>query len=346
MDSVITFPNLGISVNPSRVAFSLFGKDIYWYGIIIAVGFLLAVIYTVRRAPEFGLTEDNILDMLIASVPAAIIFARIYYCIFNWSLYRDDPVSCLYIWNGGIAIYGGVIGGVLGLWLYSRAKKMKMWPLLDVGGLGLLIGQLVGRWGNFINREAHGTETDAFFKMGLTDESGTVRYYHPTFLYESVWNLIGFILLHFYSKKHRHYDGEIFTMYVAWYGLGRGFIEGLRTDSLYLFNTGIRVSQLLGFLSCLAAVFLLVWNLYLRPHDPKEMRVNRVAAQAAADAAAAEAPEDESGAAETPAEAVPEEETPPAESGAQAPGTEDGEDSSKEQTEPQQEETAAKDAES
>ena len=282
MLSAILFPNLGINVNPSRVAFNLFGKNIYWYGIIIAVGFLLAVIYAVRRAPEFGLTEDNILDLLIASVPAAIIFARIYYCVFNWSIYRDNPISCLYIWEGGIAIYGGVIGAVLGLWIYTRIKRVKISPRLDVGGLGLLIGQCIGRWGNFINREAFGAETNSFFKMGLIDKSGTLRFYHPTFLYESVWNLIGFFLLHFLSKKRRRYDGEIFTLYVAWYGLGRGFIEGLRTDSLYLFGTGIRVSQLLGFLSCIAAVFLLIRNLYLRPHDPAEMLVNRKAAEAAA----------------------------------------------------------------
>lgn len=286
--SAIQFPGLGIRLNPPRVAFSLFGKEIYWYGILIAVGFLLAVLYACRRAPQFGLTEDNILDMLIVAVPSAIVFARIYYCVFNWSLYRDNPISCLYIWEGGIAIYGGVIGGILALLIFTRVKKTKVGPLLDVGGLGLMIGQMIGRWGNFINREAHGAQTDFFLRMGLTDADGTVRYYHPTFLYESVWNLIGFLLLHFFSKKHRRYDGQIFTMYVAWYGLGRGVIEGLRTDSLYLFGTGIRVSQLLAFLSCIAAVVLLIVNLYVHPHDPAQMLVNRKAAQTADGAAESE----------------------------------------------------------
>lgn len=282
MSSPISFPNLGIEVDPSRVAFSIGGKDIYWYGIIIAVGFILAVIYVCKRAPQFGLTEDNILDMLLAAVPTAIVFARLYYCIFYWELYADNPISVLYIWEGGLAVYGSIIGAVLAVWVYTRVKKMTLGPFLDIGALGLLIGQCIGRWGNFMNREAHGSVTDSFFKMGLVDSAGRVIYYHPTFLYESVWNLVGFVLLHFYSKKHRHYDGEIFTMYVAWYGLGRGFIEGLRTDSLYLFHTGLRVSQLLAILSCLVAVALLIKNLYIHPRDTARMRVNVLAAGKAA----------------------------------------------------------------
>lgn len=285
--SAITFPNLGIDVNPSRVAFSIGSKEIYWYGILIAAGFLLAVIYCCKRAPQFGLKEDHILDMLIVATPVAIIFARAYYCIFNWDLYRDDPIKVFYIWEGGIAVYGSIIGAVLALWIYTRVKKMPIAPFLDVGALGLLIGQLIGRWGNFVNREAYGAVTDSFFKMGLMDATGTVTYCHPTFLYESVWNLVGFILLHFYSKKHRRYDGEIFTMYVAWYGLGRGFIEGLRTDSLYVGSTGIRVSQVLGFASCLVAVGLLIWNLYIRPKNPDSRYVIKLAAQQAEQTAAA-----------------------------------------------------------
>lgn len=291
LSSPISFPNLGIEVNPSRVAFSIGEKDIYWYGIIIAVGFALAVIYACRRAPQFGLTEDHILDILLCAVIPAIICARLYYCIFYWDLFRDNPISILYIWEGGLAIYGGVIGAAVAVCIYSKVKKVKLGPLLDIGGLGLLIGQMIGRWGNFINREAHGGVTDSFFKMGLTDASGVVTYYHPTFLYESVWNLVGFIFLHFYSKKRRHYDGEIFTMYVAWYGLGRGWIEGMRTDSLYLFGTNLRVSQLLALLSCLVAVGLLVWNLYVHPHDPAEMLVNQVHKKVEEAVAAAEASE-------------------------------------------------------
>ena len=271
----ITFPNLGISVNPSRVAFNVLGKDIYWYGIIIAAGFLLAVIYAMRRAPSFGLTEDNILDMLFVAVPLAIVCARLYYCIFYWDLYRDNPIAILYVWEGGLAIYGGVIGAVIGVAIFCRVKKLPIGPLLDVGSLGLLIGQMIGRWGNFMNREAHGAITDGFFKMGIADAAGNVTYYQPTFLYESVWNLVGFVALHFYSKR-RKFDGEVFLLYLAWYGLGRAWIEGLRTDSLYLFNTGIRVSQLLAALSCVAAIAVLVYVRVVRKPQPEKLYVNRV----------------------------------------------------------------------
>ena len=272
----ITFPNLGISVNPSRVAFNVLGKDIYWYGIIIAAGFLLAVIYAMRRAPSFGLNEDNILDMLFVAVPLAIVCARLYYCIFYWDLYRDNPIAILYVWEGGLAIYGGVIGAVIGVAIFCRVKKLPIGSLLDVGSLGLLIGQMIGRWGNFMNREAHGAVTDGFFKMGIADAAGNVTYYQPTFLYESVWNLVGFVALHFYSKR-RKFDGEVFLLYLAWYGLGRAWIEGLRTDSLYLFNTGIRVSQLLAALSCVAAIAVLVYVRVVRKPQPEKLYVNRIA---------------------------------------------------------------------
>ena len=272
----ITFPNLGISVNPSRVAFNVLGKDIYWYGIIIAAGFLLAVIYAMRRAPSFGLNEDNILDMLFVAVPLAIVCARLYYCIFYWDLYRDNPIAILYVWEGGLAIYGGVIGAVIGVAIFCRVKKLPIGPLLDVGSLGLLIGQMIGRWGNFMNREAHGAITDGFFKMGIADAAGNVTYYQPTFLYESVWNLVGFVALHFYSKR-RKFDGEVFLLYLAWYGLGRAWIEGLRTDSLYLFNTGIRVSQLLAALSCVAAIAVLIYVRVVRKPQPEKLYVNRIA---------------------------------------------------------------------
>lgn len=274
----ITFPNLGIELNPSRVAFSLFGKDIYWYGIIIACGFILAVIYGMRHSKQYGLTDDHILDMLFAAVPTAIVGARLYYCIFYWELYADDPISVLYIWEGGLAIYGGVIGAVLAILVFCKIRKMPPTPFMDVGGLGLFIGQLVGRWGNFMNREAHGAVTDSFLKMGL-EKNGIVTYYHPTFLYESLWNLIGFILLHFYSKR-RKFDGEVFCLYAAWYGLGRAWIEGLRTDSLYLFGTGIRVSQLLAIISSAAAIAIVVYVRLKKKPDPADLYVNRQKATA------------------------------------------------------------------
>ncbi len=272
--SPITFPNLGIDVNPSNIAFDLFGKGIYWYGIIIALGFILAAVYVCCRAPQFGLTEDNILSVLIWATPIGVICARLYYVIFYWELYADDPISALYIWEGGLAIYGGIIGAVAVVFIFCRRNKIQTGALLDLAGMGLLIGQMIGRWGNFINREAHGAITDSFFKMGLEDYLGNVTYYHPTFLYESLWNLVGFLGIHVVSKRFRRFDGQIFALYVAWYGLGRGFIEGMRTDSLYVPGTTIRVSQIVAFASCLLAVAYLVYRLKIKPADPAQMRVN------------------------------------------------------------------------
>lgn len=287
MYGTISFPGLGLSFNPSRVAFSIGSKPIYWYGIIIAAGFLLAVYYAMKRADQFGLTQDNIIDMLICAVPLAIIGARAYYCLFSWNLYKEDPIRVLYIWEGGLAIYGGVIGAMIGLFLYTKVKKVKTAAMLDIGGLGLLIGQSIGRWGNFMNREAFGAQTDSFLRMGLTDASGATIYVHPTFLYESVWNAIGLLILHFYSKR-RKFDGQIFLMYLGWYGLGRMFIEGLRTDSLYVGSSNLRVSQLLAGICFLGVVIFLVYDKIFREHDPEELYVNQVVRQKAVEAAAEE----------------------------------------------------------
>ena len=291
--SPITFPNLGITVDPNPVAFTVFGKDIYWYGIIIALGFLLAVIYMMRRAPVFGLTQDDVLDEVLWAVPIGVICARLYYCIFYWELYADNPISILYIWEGGLAIYGGVIGGAITILVVSRVKKIKTGTMLDIAAMAVLIGQIFGRWGNFMNREAHGASTDSFFKMGLVDASGAVTYYHPTFLYESVWNLVGFLALHFLTKK-RKFDGQIFLSYLTWYGLGRVWIEGLRTDSLYLFSTGIRVSQLVAALCVVIGGGALAYILIKKKPDPAQLYVNQKAAreaEAAQEDAEAEKPE-------------------------------------------------------
>ena len=286
--SPISFPNLGITVDPNPVAFTVFGKDIYWYGIIIALGFLLAVIYMMRRAPVFGLTQDDVLDEVLWAVPIGVICARLYYCIFYWELYADNPISILYIWEGGLAIYGGVIGGAITILVVSRVKKIKTGTMLDIAAMAVLIGQIFGRWGNYMNREAHGTVTDSFFKMGLVDASGAVTYYHPTFLYESVWNLVGFLALHFLTKK-RKFDGQIFLSYLTWYGLGRVWIEGLRTDSLYLFSTGIRVSQLVAALCVVFAGGALAFILIRKKPDPAQLYVNR---KAESEAEAAQADEE------------------------------------------------------
>ena len=273
--SAISFPGLGIEVNPPR-AIDLGPLSIHFYGLVIALGLVLAVVYACRRSKEFGLKEDDILDGVLWITPFAILCARAYYCVFSWEQYASDPISVLYIWNGGLAIYGGVIGAVLGVIVFCKIKKLKISALLDMVLIGFLIGQSLGRWGNFFNREAFGAETDSFFRMGLlNDRTGITTYYHPTFLYESLWNAAGFVLLHFISKKRR-YDGQVALCYAAWYGLGRCIIEGLRMDSLWW--GPFRVSQLLAGISCLAAVGILLWQSF-RPHDPANLFVNQVAAQ-------------------------------------------------------------------
>lgn len=259
-DAAISFPFLGedFSINPST-HITILGKNIYWYGIIIGLGFLLAVMYALKRSKQFGLTQDNVLDMLIYAVPSAIIGARLYYVIFNPDDYFGTGKwsNIFKIWEGGLAIYGGIIFAVIATLLVCKIKKIPLLPMLDLGGLGLLIGQSIGRWGNFMNREAFGGVTDIFCRMGLTVQGLPTIYVHPTFLYESLWNAAGFIALHFISKK-RKFDGQIFLTYIGWYGLGRFFIEGLRTDSLYILNTDIRVSQLLAITCFGAAVIILL----------------------------------------------------------------------------------------
>lgn len=272
--SHISFPFLGLEVNPPRVL-ELGPLTIHYYGAIIALGLMLAMLYCLRRGKEFGLAENDILDGFLWITPLAIVFARIYYCVFSWEEYAADPISVLYIWNGGIAIYGSVIGAILGMAIFSRVKKVKLTAVLDLVMIAFLIGQFIGRWGNFMNREAFGAATDSYFRMGLFNtKTGAWEYYHPTFLYESVWNMVGFVLLHFLSKKRR-YDGQMALCYAAWYGLGRCMIEGLRVDSLWW--GPFRVSQVLAGVTCIVAVALLVY-LHFKPHDPAKMWVNQVAA--------------------------------------------------------------------
>lgn len=277
--TTISFPGLGLEFDPIR-SFSIGPLTIHLYGLIIATGLLLAVLYACRRGPQFGITADDLTDGVLWVTPFAIICARIYYCAFEWPSYASDPISVLYIWNGGIAIYGGVIGAVIGIIVFCRFRKLSVPMVLDIVSLGFLIGQSMGRWGNFFNREAFGAETDTFLRMGLYNVfTGVTEYHHPTFLYESVWNLVGFIGLHFLSKN-RKYDGQIALGYAAWYGLGRAFIEGLRTDSLWW--GPFRVSQVLAAVSCFAAVVVLVWQ-HFRPYDPANLFVNRLAARKAAE---------------------------------------------------------------
>lgn len=277
----VTFPGLGLSFTIDRVAFTVLGHPVYWYGIIIATGFLLAVIFCYRRAPRFGIRPDDLIDLLFFAVPLGIIGARLYYIIFYLDLYRRtdgslDFAEMVRIWDGGLAIYGGIIAALLTLLIFSRVRHIPFLAFADLGVYGLLIGQCVGRWGNFMNVEAYGSQTTLPWRMGIeTYVNGiwTHMEVHPTFLYESLWNLLGLLVLIWLEKRGRRFDGQIFLSYVIWYGLGRSVIEGLRTDSLYFFSTSIRVSQMLAIASALAAAVLLIWQLRQK-HDPDKLYVN------------------------------------------------------------------------
>ena len=278
--SVISFPELGIEVNPIR-AINIGAFSIHLYGLVIAVGLLLAVIYACHRSKQFGLKSEDLTDGVLFIVPFAVLCARLYYCIFEWDSYKNNPIEILYIWKGGLAIYGGVIGAAIGILVFAKVKKIKVGAVLDITSLGFLIGQSIGRWGNFFNREAFGAETDSFLRMGLLNQrTGITTFYHPTFLYESLWNAAGFVLLHYLSKK-RKYDGQVALLYVAWYGLGRTFIEGLRMDSLYWGD--FRVSQMLAAITCFAAVAALMYFHFFKQPDPGKMQVRLFEAQQAAE---------------------------------------------------------------
>lgn len=284
MTNTVFFPGLGLEFELNRVAFSVFGHNIYWYGIIIAAGFLLAVAFGLWKLSEFGLKEDDVVDAIFVVVPSAIIGARLYYVIFNPAVCFDAEGSFSFLraiafWDGGLAIYGGVIATVISALIYCKVRNVDFWSGMDITVYGLLIGQMIGRWGNFVNVEAYGGVTDLPWRMcsesianelwrgGLLESrlayesilDGTLGV-HPTFLYESLWNLLGFIILLILMKKGRKFNGQMFLSYVIWYGLGRAAIEGLRTDSLYFFGTGIRSSQLLGLVSAAAAIGLYVYR--------------------------------------------------------------------------------------
>jgi len=262
-DDLISFPIFGEAFifNIPRF-FTIFGFNIYYYGLFITAGYALAGLYLIKRRELFGLTKDNILDLLLIAIPCGLIGARLYFMIFNYQDFFAPGQwgNILRFREGGLAVYGGIIASGLVFIIYSRVKKMPIGNLLDAAGFGLFIGQAVGRWGNFINREAFGVETDLPWRMGLTSVTGIVRYYHPAFLYESLWNVAGLLIMHIFSKKSStKYPGQYFLFYVAWYGLGRFMIEGLRTDSLMIPGTSLRASQWLAAFSFLVALILLIY---------------------------------------------------------------------------------------
>ena len=281
-EAVISFPMLGgLRLNPPA-SFTIFGHSVYFYGVLIGLGFLLGITFAAKRAKRFGLEEDDVYDVMIWAIPCAILGARLYYVLFQWDYYARHLDELFAVWNGGLAIYGGIIAGALTAYLVCRRKKIPFPAMLDCLCFGLLVGQIIGRWGNFMNREAFGAETTAFCRMGLTAPDGSTVYVHPTFLYESLWNLgVLLFLLWFEKSGRRRFDGHCVTLYFLLYGLGRFWIEGLRADSLYLGQTGIRVSQLLSLVLVLSAAAVLLIK-HRQPFSPGDLYVNRVAAQKAA----------------------------------------------------------------
>lgn len=261
-DVVYQVTLFGLELKLKPVAFTLpIGKgwDIYWYGILISLGFLLALIYAMRRAKALDVDPDRMIDVVLVSTPVAVIGARAYYLLFDGQ--KMNGIGGFFnIHEGGLAIYGGVIGAFAAAAVMCRVRKVNLLSLLDLGSLGFLIGQAVGRWGNFFNQEAYGSLTGSSW-WGMTSDKIQNEYgyglVHPCFLYESLWCILGFILLHRLSLR-RKFKGEIFLAYGVWYGFGRFFIEGLRTDSLMLFGTGIRVSQVVSLLAVLVCAALLI----------------------------------------------------------------------------------------
>lgn len=306
--NVVSFPGLGLEFALNRVAVQIGGLSIYWYGVIIASGFLLAVIACSRMSGRFGITSDQIFDMLCFAVPAAIVGLRIFYVVFNLDIYRRmdgslDWWAIVSVRDGGLAIYGAIISSIIVLFFFCRKKQISFFAFADLGVYGLFIGQLVGRWGNFVNVEAYGGLTTLPWRMCSESIAGELyyqgladldQYYavlegalgvHPTFLYESLWNLVGLAIIYYIGRYVRKFDGQIFFLYIFWYGVGRFWIEGLRTDSLYffgleLFGVPIRTSQMLAGLSAIAAgIVLLLW--LRRPNRPEDLFVNQLAARQA-----------------------------------------------------------------
>ncbi len=257
----VSFPGLSLELTINRVAFTIGDSfAIYWYAILIASGVVLALLYAYFNAKRFDVNIDKLLNCFIVGVITAIVGARLYYVAFSWEDFKDNPIEILNIRDGGIAIYGAIIGALLGGLTVAKIQKMKLLPVLDLTLIGFLIGQAVGRWGNFMNQEAYGAPTDSLFRM-VSEGTGGVAV-HPCFLYESLWCALGVLVLHIFSVKFQRYYGQVTFLYMVWYGVERFFVEELRTDSLYLpfeiFSQPVRVSQLVSLCIVVAGVILLV----------------------------------------------------------------------------------------
>lgn len=272
--NTVSFPNLNIELPVYSTAFTLFGFEIKWYALFITIGLFLAASYCFKRMKSFGLDDDRATNVVFAGFIGAVICARLYYVIMSWDSFKDDLISIFKIREGGLAIYGGLIGAVIVGFVAARINKLRFIPLLDLVGMGFLIGQAFGRWGNFFNHECYGSNTTLPWGMTspriqaeLAAEAGQIfeltgvtvdplQPVHPCFLYESLWCIIGFVILHIYSK-HRKFDGELFLIYLGWYGFGRMIIEGLRTDSLMIGH--LRVSQIVAGLCVIISIALIIY---------------------------------------------------------------------------------------
>lgn len=274
MTDVVAFPGLGLEFTIDRVAVTLFGFPVYWYGIILATGLFLGILYAFHYAKRVGVDEDRLVDVLMAGVIGAIVGARLYFVAFSWDMYKDDLWQIFNVRHGGIAIYGAIIGGIAAGAVLCKMRGVRMLPTLDLAAGGFLIGQAIGRWGNFVNIEAFGDNTTSIFGMTSPAITGYLEQLkrsgaawtagidpnlpvHPTFLYESAWCLLGFLLMNFIFIRRRRFDGECFLIYAAWYGAGRFVIEGLRTDSLMW--GGVRVSQALALVCVIVAAGIWLW---------------------------------------------------------------------------------------
>ena len=272
--SHLSFPGLGIdefSVN--SVAFTLFGKDVAWYGVIITTGIILAALYVLYRAKQEHVSSDDVLDVGIYTVLFAVLGARIFFVVTSLDQYIGRPFWKIFaIWEGGLAIYGAIIAGAITILVWCKLKKRDPLVFYDMIAPAVMIGQLMGRWGNFFNAEAYGSKTDIFCRMGIL-QGGEWYYYHPCFFYESFWNFIGLILISLFYKKKK-YNGQIVLMYFAWYGFGRMFIEQLRTDSLAIGGNNenavwyLKVSSILGLFFFLVCGGILLYNLIKKTKRP------------------------------------------------------------------------------
>ena len=273
-ETKLSFPGLGIGeFTVDSEAFSLFGAPIAWYALIICFGMIFAVAYIVFRAKQIGIISDHVIDFALFVIPFGVLGARLYYVIMEIDSF-DSIGEIFNIRGGGLAIYGGIIAGAITVFCVCKYKKIDFLAFADCVVPGLIMAQSIGRWGNFMNGEAFGCETTNFLRMGIlnfnsvyTFNTYEMVYVHPTFLYESLWNLVGFIGINIFYK-HKKYDGQIFLMIFGWYGLGRMWIEGLRTDSLYLFGSSIRVSQALAILLFVTCATLLIYFAIKKPNRP------------------------------------------------------------------------------